>query len=150
MQQRNGRSIKRNALRTLLLHFLQLDFARHNNRAPLNGGGTVVQDRCEIGHAFGEPLCGSKHLGIDQNKKGFVGLYLVPIQSADEPSFELTRIGRGYSLLLKGVFLKLGLDFKNTYYRFVLKPVDLDGVGEGFFAKLTEQSVRKDSEEDGE
>ena len=89
-------------------------------------------------------------VGIDRNKKGFVGLYLVPIQSADEPSFELTRIGRGYSLLLKGVFLKLGLDFKNTYYRFVLKPVDLDGVGEGFFAKLTEQSVRKDSEEDGE
>lgn len=89
-------------------------------------------------------------VGIDQNKKGFVGLYLIPVQSADEPSFELTRIGRGFSLLLKGVFLKLGLDFKSTYYRFVLKPVDIDGVGEGFFAKLTEQSVRKDSEEEGE
>ena len=52
-------------------------------------------------------------VGIDQNKKGFVGLYLIPVQSGEESSFELTRIGRGFSLLLKGVFQKLGLDFKN-------------------------------------
>lgn len=89
-------------------------------------------------------------VGIDQNKKGFVGLYLIPVQSTEEPSFELTRIGRGFSLLLKGVFQKLGLDFKSTYYRFVLKSVELDGIGEGFFAKLTEQSARKDSAEEGE
>ena len=69
MQQRNSGGIKRDALRTLLLHFLQLDFARHNNRAPLNSGGAVVQDRCKIGHAFGEPLRRSKHLRIDQYKE---------------------------------------------------------------------------------
>lgn len=89
-------------------------------------------------------------VGIDQNKKGFVGIYLIPVESAEETSFELSRIGRGFSLLLKGIFQKLGLDYKNTYYRFILKPVELDGVGKGFFAKLTEQSARTSDQEDGE
>ncbi|MFN8345364.1 MAG: hypothetical protein U0X91_10185 [Spirosomataceae bacterium] len=89
-------------------------------------------------------------VGTDQNKKGFVGLYLIPVEEAGESSFELSRIGRGFSLLLKGIFQKLGLDYKSTYYRFILKPVELDGIGSGFFAKLSEQSARTNEQEDGE
>lgn len=84
-------------------------------------------------------------IGVEANKRSFKGLYLIPDQSIQAPSFELTKIGKGYTLLLKGIFQKLGLDFKNTQYQFEIKPVELPGET-GFFAKLTEQNARVSEE----
>jgi hypothetical protein len=84
-------------------------------------------------------------VGVDQNKRGFAGLYLIPTQDEND-SFEVVRIGRGFSLLLKGIFTKLGLDFKGSEYHFIIKPVELEGVGSGFFAKLTAQNAREQKE----
>lgn len=80
-------------------------------------------------------------IGVEANKRNFKGLYLIPDQSIQAPSFELTKIGKGYTLLLKGIFQKLSLDFKNTHYQFEIKPVELSGEA-GFYAKLIEQSAR--------
>lgn len=85
-------------------------------------------------------------VGVDQNKRGFVGLYLIPTEEEGSSSFEIVRIGRGFSLLLKGIFTKLGLDYKGTEYHFIIKSVELEGVGSGFFAKLTAQNAREQKE----
>jgi hypothetical protein len=74
-------------------------------------------------------------VGVEANKRSFKGLYLIPEQSIQAPSFELTKIGKGYSLQLKGIFQKLELDYKNLDYQFEIKPVEIPGEI-GFFAKL--------------
>lgn len=89
-------------------------------------------------------------VGVDQNKKGFVGLYLIPSDESDPTAFELVKIGRGFSLLLKGIFIKLGLAYRTTEFHFTLKKIDLDGIGTGFFAKLVDEKPRTKKGDDGD
>ncbi|GEM_PF-1566584 len=89
-------------------------------------------------------------VGVDQNKKGFVGLYLIPSDESDPTAFELVKIGRGFSLLLKGIFIKLGLAYRTTEYNFTIKKVELDGIGEGYFAKLVSEGPRTKKDDAGD
>lgn len=89
-------------------------------------------------------------VGVDQNKKGFIGLYLIPSDENDPTAFELVKIGRGFSLLLKGIFIKLGLNYKTTEYNFTIKKIDLEGIGTGFFARLISEAPRTKKEQVGD
>lgn len=67
-------------------------------------------------------------VGTEGRKRTFKTLYLVPDSSGDSGTFALTKTGRGYSIPMKGIFQKVGVDFEKDSYTFT---VDTFPYGDG-------------------
>ncbi len=68
-------------------------------------------------------------VGTVNRRKGVKALYLIPTEAGDAEAFELAKTGRGYSIPLKGVFQKMGLNYMDEEYTFTIKSFDYgDGV----------------------
>ncbi|RAJ97474.1 hypothetical protein LX87_02374 [Larkinella arboricola] len=71
-------------------------------------------------------------VGTVNRRKGVKALYLFPTQEGDPEAFELAKTGRSYSIQLKGVLQKIGLDFENQQYDFTIQPYEFGGGLSGF------------------
>ena len=81
-------------------------------------------------------------VGTVNRRKGVKVLYLMPTEAADTEAFELSKTGRGYSILLKGVLQKMGLNFQDHEYTFTITPYEYgDGVT-GFELVSDQQTPR--------
>lgn len=79
-------------------------------------------------------------VGSVNRRKGLKALYLFPTEQGDSEAFELAKTGRGYSLPLKGVLSKIGLDFQSQEYSFSIKPYEF-GDGISGFELVSEQAT---------
>jgi bifunctional DNA-binding transcriptional regulator/antitoxin component of YhaV-PrlF toxin-antitoxin module len=81
-------------------------------------------------------------VGTVNRRKGVKALYLMPTEEGDAEAFELSKTGRGYSIPLKGVLQKIGLNFQDHEYTFTVTPYDYgDGVS-GFELVSDQQTPR--------
>ena len=65
-------------------------------------------------------------VGTVNRRKGVKALYLFPTEQSDSEAFELAKTGRGYSLPLKGILPKIGLDYESQEYTFTIKPYEFE------------------------
>ncbi|MFD1142040.1 hypothetical protein ACFQ4C_13010 [Larkinella insperata] len=86
-------------------------------------------------------------VGTVNRRKGVKALYLVPTQEGDPEAFELSKTGRGYSIQLKGILQKIGLDFQNQEYSFTVEPYEF-GEGVSGFELVSDQATPRQGTED--
>lgn len=86
-------------------------------------------------------------VGTVNRRKGVKALYLLPTQQDDPEAFELAKTGRGYSIPLKGVLQKIGLDFQNQEYSFTIQPYEF-GKGVSGFELVSEQATPRSGASD--
>ena len=87
-------------------------------------------------------------VGTVNRRKGVKALYLIPTEAGDTEAFELSKTGRGYSIPLKGVLQKIGLNFQDHEYTFTIKPYDYgDGIS-GFELVSDQQTPRTGASDD--
>ncbi|MFD1145496.1 hypothetical protein ACFQ4C_30500 [Larkinella insperata] len=79
-------------------------------------------------------------VGTVNRRKGVKALYLFPTEQGDSEAFELAKTGRGYSLPLKGILPKIGLDYETQEYTFTIQPYEF-GDGVAGFELVSEQAT---------
>lgn len=81
-------------------------------------------------------------VGKDQKKRVIKSLYLIPSVGNDSDSFALIKTGRSYTISMKVIFQKLGLDFEHVHYIFKIKPFTYQENVMGYELVLSEQTMR--------
>ncbi|MCY7351154.1 MAG: hypothetical protein LH606_10860 [Cytophagaceae bacterium] len=81
-------------------------------------------------------------VGKDQKKRVLKSLYLIPSGGDDSTAFALVKTGRSYTISMKVIFQKLGLDFEHTHYIFSIKPFNYEEGVTGYELVLSEQIQR--------
>ncbi|GAB3248939.1 hypothetical protein GCM10027347_05680 [Larkinella harenae] len=89
-------------------------------------------------------------VGTVNRRKGVKALYLMPTEQGDNEAFELAKTGRGYSIPLKGVFQKIGLNFQDQEYTFTIKPYDFGDDISGFELVSDQQTPRTGASDDSD
>ncbi|WP_111628799.1 hypothetical protein [Larkinella arboricola] len=89
-------------------------------------------------------------VGTVNRRKGVKALYLMPTQQGDSEAFELAKTGRGYSIPLKGVLQKIGLNFQDQEYTFTIKPYDFGDNISGFELVSDQQTPRTGASDESE
>ncbi|MGV3560055.1 hypothetical protein [Larkinella arboricola] len=89
-------------------------------------------------------------VGTVNRRKGVKALYLMPTQQDDSEAFELAKTGRGYSIPLKGVLQKIGLNFQDQEYTFTIRPYDFGDNISGFELVSDQQTPRTGASDESE
>ncbi|GAB2770480.1 hypothetical protein GCM10027275_11420 [Rhabdobacter roseus] len=82
-------------------------------------------------------------IGANTRKKVLTSIFLVEADPSDEFAFAIVKRGRGYSIPLKGILTKQGVDFENTGFVYAAKPFEYQGSQNSFELKLIESEPRK-------
>ncbi len=94
----------------------------------ISGAGKLVfpdKTTADLGVDFADSAF---KIGVPEGKTKASAIYMVPANDDDQDTFSLLRAAKGYTLLLAGILKTIGVDYTKNKQRFVIRPVDLDGV----------------------
>jgi hypothetical protein len=69
-----------------------------------------------------DPLTTPVRIGTPAGKRAAKVLYLLPVAEATADAFTLTQAANRYSLPLAGILQQMGIEYRTSPYRFVLRP----------------------------